>query len=699
MPEFLKKFLSLKEHSASILALGILFILMAMVLPVPIFLLDILLSVSMLLSIIILLYVLYINRSLDFSSFPTILLIASFLRLSLNVATTKAILSQGHHGVSAAGDVIQAFGTVVIQNNIFIGFIQFAIITIINLVVITKGSGRIAEVSARFSLDAMPGKQMAIDADLSAGLINEEQAKQRRKDLEDESSFFGAMDGASKFVRGDAIAGLIITFVNLVGGIIIGITQQSMDFQTATTTYTTLTIGDGLASQIPSLIVSTSAGLLVTKAGVVGSADKAIFGQLGRFPNVMFMAAGLATFLALVPVLPTIPFLILGAGLFFIGRNILKSSQRQSEEKLEEQKQQEVRQATEQKLAKADEPPETALSIDALRLELGYGLLGLINYKEGQKLTDQIKTLRTQLAKELGFIMPSVRIRDNMQLGSNEYSIKVKEIECAKGSAQPDMLMCMNASGGSIEIPGEPTTEPAFGLPAKWIPQNMREDALFKGYTVVPPTAVIITHITEVIKENIGELLSYSEVQKLVDNINETHKKLVEDVVPKIVSLSGLQNILKTLLSEQVSIRDLPTILEAISELGASQNITLYKEHIRRRLCRQIINGLLDEEGFLNIVNFPQEWEQILKENIIQPSQPGAEAQLALPPSKMTELSKRLNKIYAKFSDNGQIPVIITSVETRPFVQAIITQFKTGVAVLSHAEVMGKLKLKNMGDF
>ncbi len=673
-------------------AFGVISILTVMLFPVPPGILDFLLSISITFSILILLNVLFIEKSLDFNSFPTILLIAAVFRLALNIATTRTILSQGHNGPDAAGQVIEAFGSVVIGGNIVIGAIVFAILTLINFIVITKGSGRIAEVSARFSLDAMPGKQMAIDADLSAGLIDEDTAKKRRKELEDESTFFGAMDGASKFVRGDAIAGIIITFINFVAGIVIGVVQRDMAFADAASTYTVLTIGDGLVSQIPSLIVSTSAGLLVTKSGVIGSADKAVIGQLGRFPQAMVMISGLALVMAFTPVLPTVPFLLLAVisgGLAFYLR---RTGQVKEQEAEIEEKQAEAEAAQEEA---QEEPVDKALQIDAIRLELGYGLLPLINYNQGQRLTDQIKALRNQMAKDLGFVIPSVRIQDNMQLPANTYTLLVKEIECGRGDLRPDKLLVMNPTGEQIDIVGEDTTEPTFGLPAKWVAESAREEALFRNLTVVPPPTVITTHLTEIVKENISDLLSYSETQKLLDGIGEEHRKLVEDTVPAAVAVSGLQRVLQNLLAEMISIRDLPTILEAVSEASkATNSLTMITEHVRARLGRQISYSNADENGQLTMVTLSPKWEQAFTESL---AGQGDDKQLAMAPSMLQEFIEHTRKSLDQYAMRGDMPVLLTSPMVRPYVRAIIERFRPATVVMSQNEIHPKIKLKTLG--
>ena len=503
------------------LAVGIIFILVVLILPVPKVLLDVLLAVSITFSVMVLLTSLFIERPLHFSSFPTVLLIATMLRLALNLASTRLILASGHEGTAAAGQVIEAFGGFIMQGNFVIGLIVFAILVIVNFVVITKGSGRIAEVSARFSLDAMPGKQMAIDADLSAGLISEDEAKTRRRELEEESSFYGAMDGASKFVRGDAVAGLMITFINLVGGLIIGVGQMGISFGEAAQSYTFLTVGDGLVSQIPALVVSTAAGLLVAKAGIAGRTDRALFGQLGAHPRTLATTSGLLTVLALLPGLPMFPFATLALA---TGGLAWRMAQIKQVEEIEPA-------PADVPEAAAEEPISATLVMDPLRLELGYGLLALIGEGGGIKLTDQIKALRRQMAAELGFIMPPVRIQDNIQLPANSYAIRLKEIEAGRGDLRPNMLLVMDPRGGKVTLPGEETTEPTFGLPATWIAETSREEANFRGYTVVDPATVLTTHLTEIIKDNLSELLTYAETQKLLDELSQDYQKLVDDLV------------------------------------------------------------------------------------------------------------------------------------------------------------------------
>jgi len=670
------------------LALAVVAILVVLILPMPTWLLDISLALSITFSVLILMVALFIQRPLEFSTFPTVLLIATMLRLALNLASTRLILSQGHEGTAAAGHVIQAFGGFVMGGNFVIGVIVFTILVVVNFVVITKGSGRIAEVAARFSLDSMPGKQMAIDADLSAGLVNEETARKRRSELEDESNFYGAMDGASKFVRGDAVAGLIITAINIGAGILIGIVQKNLSFAQATQTYTLLTVGDGLVTQIPALVVSTAAGMLVSKAGVSGSTDKALFAQLSAYPAALGVASFLMLSLAVLPGIPMLPFLALSALTGGAAWKLTEHREKAAAEAV----------AAEQAKATAplkEEPIQTALQIDQLRLELGYGLLGLINSDHGTRLTDQVRALRRQLAADVGFIMPSVRIQDNLQLPANTYVVRVKEIEAGRGDLRPNMLLVMDPRGGQISIPGEPTVEPTFGLPAQWVPESNREEATFRGYTVVEPQTVITTHLTEVIKDNMAELLSYAETQKLIDELDKSHQKLIADMVPSQISVGGIQRVLQNLLSERISIRDLPTILEGISEAcGYSRNVSVITEHVRARLARQISEGNTNEAGFIPLVSLSPAWEQSFAEAL---TGQGEERHLSMPPSRLQEFIGAVRSTFERHAMQGETPVLLTSPAIRPYVRSIIERFRPITVVMSQNEVHPKARIKTLG--
>src|SRR5919106_824000 len=488
------------------LAFGVLTILVVLILPLPPLLLDFALAISIIFSVLILMTALFIHTPLEFSAFPTVLLIATMLRLALNLPSPRLILARGHEGTAAAGHVIEAFGNFVMAGNFVIGIIVFTILVIVNFVVITKGSGRIAEVAARFHLDAMPGKQMAIDADLSAGLINEVEARKRRQKLEDEGGFFGAMDGASKFVRGDAIAGLLVVFINFIGGMIIGIAQQGMPFAEAARTYTLLTVGDGLVTQVPALIVSMAAGLLVSKAGVAGAADKALMAQFSGYPKALGMSAAVMLVIAVLPGIPAIPFLLLGGGAGALAWYVDKRKKQAAVDQTKAA-------AAAAPAAPVEEPISTALKIDDLKIELGYALLPLVNSPDGSdRLTEQIKALRRSLAMDMGFVMPSVRILDNVQLDANTYIIKIKEVDAGSGRIWPGQYMVLDPAGAQVTMPGVHTTEPTFGLPATWVDAALKEDASIRGYTVVDAATVMSTHLTELIKANVSELISYAEV-------------------------------------------------------------------------------------------------------------------------------------------------------------------------------------------
>jgi flagellar biosynthesis protein FlhA len=665
----------------------------------PTWLLDFMLGISIASSVLILMVTLFIQRPTDLSSFPTILLMTTLLRLALNMASTRLILSNGHQGTAAAGHVIETFGNLLMSGNFIIGVIVFIILLIVNFVVITKGSGRIAEVAARFTLDAMPGKQMAIDADLSSGLINEAEAKARRKQLEDESTFYGAMDGAAKFVRGDAVAGLLITMINIIGGLLIGTLQHNLSFLQAANNYTLLTVGDGLVSQIPALIVSVAAGLLVTKGNAQGTTDKALVAQLGGFPAAMGMAAVLVAVLSFLPGMPTVGFLMISAGMgaaaFYASRG-QQTAIVEAAEAAASGLPPGVAPGTPGSAAPVtDEPISTALQIDQIRLELGYGLLALINSPKGARLTDQIKALRRQVASEMGYIMPAVRIQDNLQLPANTYVVRIKEMEAGRGELRPNMLLVMDPRGEPISLAGEATTEPTFGLPAMWIAESNREEALFRGYTVVDPPTVITTHLTEVVKDNMPDLLSYAETQKLLNEIDKESQKLVADVIPGQVTVNGLQRILQNLLAERVSIRDLSTILEAVAEASAfTRNVSMMTEHVRTRLARQISEAH-SVGGVLPLVTLSPEWEQAFAEALVGQ---GEEKQLSMQPSQLQRFISSVRQTFDRFAVMGESPVLLVSPAIRPYVRSIIERFRPATTILSQSEIHPKAKIRTLGQ-
>ncbi len=671
------------------LALGVVGIIVLLILPVPPILLDLLLAVSLTGSVLILMTAVLIKKPLEFTSFPTVLLVATLYRLGLNVASTRLILGHGQEGTGGAGAVIEAFGHLMMQGNFVIGVIIFIILVVVNFMVVTKGSGRIAEVAARFTLDSMPGKQMAIDADLSTGLIDQEMAKVRRKELEQESTFFGAMDGASKFVKGDAIAGLIITGINIVGGIIIGVVQHKIPIGEAASSYTIMTIGDGLVSQIPALIISIAAGMVVSKAGVEGSADKALVTQLAMNPVGLGMVSASAGVIALIPGMPIIPFAAMSLG---AGALAYKRIQDAKKPKPIDPAALEAASAP----AEAEEEPISAsLAIDDVKIELGYGLLTLINDLDGRKLTDQIRALRKTLAAEFGFVMPPVRILDNMRLANQGYAIRIKEMEAGAGEVRLGSLMAMDPRGGQVELPGEHVREPAFGLPATWIADDLREEATFRGYTVVDPATVLTTHLTEILKENMADLLSYAEVQKLLKELPESQKKLVDDLIPGTATAATVQRVLQSLLKERVSIRDLPQILEGIGEAAPhTASVTLLVEQVRARLARQLCWANRGDDGALPIITLSADWEQAFAEALIGP---GDDKQLALPPSRLQDFIRGVRDAFERAALAGEAPVLLTSPGVRPYVRSIIERFRGQTVVMSQNEIHPRARLKTVG--
>ncbi len=668
------------------MAVGVIGVIMLLILPVPKMLLDLLLAISLVSSVLILMTAVMMKRPLDFAIFPTVLLVSTLFRLGLNLASTRLILSNGQEGHDSAGKIIQAFGELMMGGNFIIGVIIFAILLVVNFVVITKGATRIAEVSARFTLDSMPGKQMAIDADLSAGLINEEQAKLRRKELEQESTFFGAMDGASKFVRGDAVAGLIITFINAIGGLLIGVVQHGMPAMQAANTYVQLTVGDGLVTQIPAIIISVAAGFLVTKAGVEGSADKAFVSQLATNPVSLGVVSGTAGLIGLIPGMPLLPFAALALGTGFmawkLGRDRLKPP---PAEPVDLKPREDV-----------EEPISTALTIDEVKIELGYALLALINDLEGRRLTDQIRALRRSLAQEYGFVMPSVRILDNMRLPNQGYAIRIKEMDAGSGEVRLSSLMAMDPAGRQVELPGEHTREPAFGLPATWIDESLREEATFRGYTIVDPSTVLTTHLTEILKENMAELLSYAEVQKLLKELKGEEQKLVDELIPSVVTVTTLQRVLQALLREKVSIRDLPAILEGLAEAAPhTTSVSTLVEHVRSRLARQLCWQHKADDGALPIVTLSPEWEQAFADSLVGP---GEDKQLAMAPSKLQDFIRAVRDVFERAAMTGENPVLLTGPQVRPYVRSIIERFRGQTVVMSQNEIHPKARLRTVGS-
>nr|WP_230975534.1 flagellar biosynthesis protein FlhA [Acetobacter garciniae] len=665
------------------LALGVLLLLSILIVPLPTFILDLGLSLSITSSVLVLMVALFLERPLDFTSFPTLLLLTTLLRLSLEIATTRLILSHGSEGTYAAGHVVAAFGGFLMGGDVVIGGIVFCILLVVNFMVITKGSGRIAEVAARFFLDSMPGKQMAIDSDLSTGAINDRAARQKRKDLEDESTFYGAMDGAAKFVRGDAIASIIITAINIVGGLAIGVLRHGMPVSEAANTFTTLTVGDGLVSQIPALLVSTAAGIVVTKGGTDGSADVTLVRQLGGNPKPLALAATLSALFALMPGLPAMPFLMI-AGAAGFGAWMRHKSPTQDADG-------DVTAVSAQPAA-----PSIAdvLKLDLLRLELGFGLLPLTS-GENSQLTEQIKALRRSVATEMGFVTPPVRIQDNILLPSDKYVIKLKEIEIGSGEVKPGRLMAMSPAGMGPPLPGDKTTEPAFGLPAVWIDPSLKAKAIALKCTVVDPASVIVTHLSELVRQNLPDLLTYVATQSLLDDLPRDQQKLVNDLIPSQVTLSTVQRILQSLLAERVSIRDLPTILESIQE-GAGlglRGVPALTGHVRVRLSRQICNALVGPAGYIPMITLSAEWES---EFISHMTGPAEERRLAMPPSMLNQFVVKLRDVFNTVSTNGETPVVVVSTPVRDSMYAIVERVRPAVSVLAQSEIYPRARIKTV---
>lgn len=666
------------------LALGVVALLSVMVLPLPTFVLDVGLALSITASVLVLMVALFLQRPLDFTSFPTLLLLTTLLRLSLEVATTRLILSHGHEGPLAAGHVVAAFGGFLMGGDVVIGLILFSILLVVNFMVITKGSGRIAEVAARFSLDAMPGKQMAIDAELSSGAITEKVARLRRRELEEESGFYGAMDGAAKFVRGDAIAALLITVINIFGGLAIGLIRHGMAFSDAAATFTTLTVGDGLTAQIPALLVSTASGIVVTMGGTEGGADVALVRQLGGNPKPLALVAGAALVLAVIPGLPALPFLALGGLAGGAAWIRFKSPAKAADPE-----------AASIVSATPSEPPiADTMRIDMIRLELGYGLLPLAG-GETPRLTEQIKALRRTIAQEMGFVLPPVRIQDNMQLGADAYCIRIKEITAGRGEIRPTRLLVMDPKGGIPDLPGERTTEPAFGLPALWIDSANRDEALFRGCTVVDPASVLSTHLTEVVRETMAELLSYTETQKLLDEMPREQQKLVADVIPSQISTGAIQRILQSLLAERISIRDLPTILEGVQEAcGAGlRAVPLIVGHVRMRPARQISDSHVGSNGYIPLITLTPNWEAAFLDSLVGSPE---DRQLAMAPSKLNEFIGKLRAALDAAATNGEAPVVLVNGALRAPMRAIVERLRPSTSVLAQAEISTRVRIRTL---
>jgi flagellar biosynthesis protein FlhA len=666
---------------------GLVVILLVMIIPIPPVLLDMLLALNITSALMIMIITLYVQKSLEFSIFPTILLITTLFRLSLNVASTRLILLNGDAGEFAAGKVIQSFGQFVVGGNYVVGIVIFLILVIINFVVITKGAGRVAEVSARFTLDAMPGKQMAIDADLNAGLINEEQARSRREEITQEADFFGAMDGASKFVRGDAIAGIIITLINICAGFVIGVVQKGMPWLDAVHNYTILTVGDGLVSQIPALIISTGAGVLVSRSGGRGDFGSQIKFQLGSNIRAIRVVGAILFCFALIPGLPFLPFLVLSAILF----SFAYFSQKQQKEVESARNEQEVSRIR-KKEKENEENYEQLLSVDLLELEVGYGLIRFVDASQDGELLSRIRSIRKQFALSLGFIMPPIHIKDNLQLKPNEYRLLLKGVPIAAAEMTPGHYLAIDTGNTTEKIKGVSAVEPTFGLPAVWISEEKKERAQMAGYTVVDCNTVMATHFSEMVKNHAHELLGRQEAQNLLDNLSRSYPKLVEELIPNIMSLGGVLKVLQNLLRENVSIRDLRSILETLADFAPHvHDPDLLTEHVRHSLARQISATFTGDDNIISIISLDHEVEEAILDSV-----QGQGNGSALEYGKMKSILEGIGRNIEKFK-SGINPVLLCPASIRMHVKKLTERYFPNLAVISHNEVAPQVKIQSLG--
>ncbi len=671
-----------RDLAISLLVVGVIIIMM---IPLPSFALDVLLASMISLALVILMVSMYVSNVLDFSVFPGLLLVITLFRLALNVASTRLILSSGQ-----AGNVIEAFGTFVTAGNVVVGVIVFIILVIIQFVVITKGAGRIAEVAARFTLDSMPGKQMAVDADLNAGLITEDEAKERRSDISRESDFYGAMDGASKFVRGDAIAGIIITIINIVGGFVVGMVMLDLSFTESLTRFTQLTIGDGLVTQTPSLMISTASGIMVSRAASKNNLGEDIVRQLTQNVKSLYIGAVVMAGMGLVPGMPTIPFLILSAIVAGLAFYSTKSANIQNVKEKEVAKDKEA-----QAEAELEDKIENYLQVDQMELEIGYALIPLVDVNQGGDLLERITMLRRQVASELGIVVPPIRIRDNIQLKSSEYIVKIKGVEVGKGELMSGCYLAMDPGGVSQKISGVDTVEPAFGLPALWITESQKEKAEIAGYTVVELPAVLATHLTEIIRNNAQEILTREDVKSLLDNLKKTNATVVDELTPSLLSVGETQKILKNLLAEKISIRDLATILESMADAArtskAEHHVT---EHCRGALARQICRKFKDQNNNITLITLDPGLEQILEASV-QSTERGP--RLVIRPDMVGLIIQRLAPLVEQMVANGQSPALICSPGIRFPLRKLLEGPYPNLAILSYSEIITGINIKTIG--
>ena len=677
-------FKQLLGRSDVIASLGLVSILMIMIIPLPSIVLDLFLSMNITIALLILVVSLYTVKAIDFSIFPSILLTTTLFRLSLNVASTRLILLHGDEGSGAAGTVIQSFGQFVVGGNYVVGIVIFSILVLINFMVITKGAGRVAEVAARFTLDAMPGKQMAIDADLNAGLIDENEARRRREEISKEANFHGAMDGASKFVKGDAIAAIIITLINIGAGFVIGVVQKGMPMAEAAANYTILTVGDGLVGQIPALIISTSAGLLVTRSTGEKDFGTDLKNQFSRNGVALWVVSAILMIFAFIPGLPFFPFLILSFAMAALAYQVDKTK-RTREEMIEEKK--------EDKVVSKEENYEEMLNVDLLQLEVGYGLIPFVDSAQDGELLHRIQSIRKQFAMNTGFIVPPVHIKDNLQLSPNQYTFSLKGIKIAEAEMLPGHFMAMDPGTVTETIKGIATEEPAFGLPAIWISEDKKDRAQIAGYTVVDCTTVMATHISEIIKQHSHELIGRQEVQGLLDNLAKNYPKLVEELVPAVVSLGTIMRILQNLLKESVSIRDLRTILETVADwAGATQDTNVLTEYVRHALSRTISNELA-VDGVIPIITLSKPVEDTVL-NAIQHKETGSF--LAIDPAIAQKILDSIGKVITLFDSSSRSTMLVAP-QIRPHVRSLTERYYPALTVLSHNEISPNLKVRSLG--
>lgn len=666
------------------LILGIFGTVLLLILPVPPVVLDLLLTVSIALSLLILLVILYVEEPADFTGFPTLLLFITLFRLALNVATTRLILLDGY-----AGHIIEAFGNFVVRGNYIVGFVVFFILVLINFIVITKGAGRIAEVAARFTLDAMPGKQMAIDAELSAGVITEAEARTRRRKVEQEADFYGAMDGASKFVRGDAIAAILITLINVLGGFAIGVMQRGLSVTESLQRFTLLSIGDGLVSQVPALITSMAAGLLVTRAAAKNNLGTELKNQLIMYPRALSILAGMLLVMAFIPGLPMFPFLVLGVCTALVARALKKSKAVVAKEQSVATKQAEVAQK------KEPEKLESLLQVDPFQIELGYGLVNLADARKGGDLLERVTGVRRNFTQEMGVIIPPIRLRDNLQMKPNEYRFLIKGAPAAQGSIMAGYWLAMNASNSKVVLKGIPTTEPVFQLPATWITDAERKNAELAGYTVVDAASVLVTHLSETVKRHCHEIFSRQDVQALLDNLKQTHATVVNELVPTQLTVGQVQRILQNLLAEGISIRNLSSILEKVGDHAhLTKNPDELAEYARRALGAQIIRPFQNENGAVKAITLDPRLEQQIAQGMRQTP---TELNLVLEPNLARHIIQKLSACVQQMVASGQQPLVLCAPQIRLGFKRFFESAFSELSVLSYAEVPSRIEVQSAG--